>query len=94
MLSLLVLAAATPTPSPKVPNADSVTPGVWGFVITLLIAVVVILLIMDMMRRVRRVRYRAEVNAKLDAEQAEENGSASDAGTELRRGHDRPRDGA
>ncbi|WP_243064070.1 hypothetical protein [Humibacter sp. RRB41] len=70
MLSQLVLAAATPSPSPKVPNADTVTPGVWGFVITFLIAVAVILLIIDMMRRVRRVRYRAEVNAKLDAEQA------------------------
>lgn len=77
MLPLLVLAAATPSPSPKVPNADSVTPGVWGFTITLLIGVAVILLIMDMMRRVRRVRYRAEVNAKLDAEQAEARGSTT-----------------
>jgi hypothetical protein len=32
--------------------------------------VVTILLIWDMMRRVRRTRYRAEVNAKLDAEEA------------------------
>ena len=68
MISLYVLAASTPTP--KVPNADLVTPGVWGFIITLLVGVATILLIMDMMRRVRRVRYRAEVNAKLDAEQA------------------------
>ena len=28
-------------------------------------------LIWDMMRRVRRARYRAEVNAKLDAEEAQ-----------------------
>lgn len=65
---MLVLAA---TPTPKTPNADTVTPGVWGFIITFMIAVVTILLIWDMMRRVRRVRYRAEVNAKLDAEEAE-----------------------
>ena len=32
-----------------------------------------ILLIFDMVRRVRRVRYRAEISAKLDAEQAAPN---------------------
>ncbi|WP_022900564.1 hypothetical protein [Humibacter albus] len=69
MLTPLLL-AATSTPSPKAPNADLVTPGVWGFVITLAVAVATILLIWDMMRRVRRTRYRAEVNAKLDAEEA------------------------
>ena len=74
VLSLLsVVQAFDPTPSnaPKAPNADLVTPGVWGFVITLMIGVVTILLIIDMMRRVRRTRYRAEINAKLDAEEAE-----------------------
>ncbi|GAB3803483.1 hypothetical protein GCM10028798_22450 [Humibacter antri] len=69
MLATLLL-AVTPTPTPKTPNADLVTPGVWGFVITLLIAVATIVLIWDMMRRIRRTRYRAEVNAKLDAEEA------------------------
>ncbi len=69
-MRLLVILTATPSPAPKVPDADLVTPGVWGFVITFLIAVATILLIWDMMRRVRRTRYRAEVNAKLDAEQA------------------------
>ena len=55
MLATLLLAATpSPTPTPKIPNADLVTPGVWGFVITLLIAVATILLIWDMMRRVRR----------------------------------------
>jgi hypothetical protein len=70
VLTVLLL-AATPSPAPKTPNADLVTPGVWGFVITLGIAVATILLIWDMMRRVRRTRYRAEVNAKLDAEEAQ-----------------------
>lgn len=60
----------TSSPAPKVPSPDSVTPGVWGFVVIFLIAVVVILLVMDMTRRIRRVRYRAEIAAKLDAEES------------------------
>ncbi|MFF1878654.1 hypothetical protein [Leifsonia sp. NPDC058230] len=64
------LTAATPTPTPTVPNDDQVTPGYVGFLVTFAIAVVVILLIIDMVRRIRRVRYRAEIAEKLDAEQA------------------------
>jgi len=45
-----------------------VTPGVVGFVVTLLVAVGAILLILDMMRRVRRVRYRGELRERLDEE--------------------------
>jgi hypothetical protein len=71
MHSLIVLAAtSTPSPSSTTPNADLVTPGVWGFLITFLVAVAAVLLIMDMMRRVRRLRYRTEAKAKLDAEEA------------------------
>ena len=51
-------------------DPNSVTPGVVGFLVTLFVAVVVLLLIADMVRRVRRVRYRAEINEKLDAEAA------------------------
>lgn len=51
-------------------DPNSVTPGVVGFLATLLVAAVVLLLIADMVRRVRRVRYRAEINEKLDAEAA------------------------
>nr|WP_240977548.1 hypothetical protein [Planctomonas sp. JC2975] len=68
--------AATPSPAPTTPNADLVTPGVWGFVITLGVGLATILLIWDMMRRVRRTRYRAEVNAKLDAEEASQSGGS------------------
>jgi hypothetical protein len=63
--------AATPSPAPKTPDPDLVTPGVWGFIITFGIGVVTVLLIIDMTRRVRRTRYRAEVAAKLDAEEAQ-----------------------
>jgi hypothetical protein len=70
--SVLLQLAATPTPSPtpSIPAADVTTPGVWGFVAFFGVAVVVLLLVIDMTRRIRRVRYRAEVNEKLDAEQA------------------------
>ena len=61
-----------PNPSP-IPTSgvddDLVTPGVWGFVITFLLVVVVVLLIIDMVRRIRRVTYRAQVREQLAAEQ-------------------------
>lgn len=47
-----------------------VTPGVIGFVVTFLVAMGSLVLILDMVRRVRRVRYRAEIAERLDAEEA------------------------
>lgn len=67
----LVAAAPTPSPTPSIPAADVTTPGPWGFVAFFGVAIVVLLLVIDMTRRIRRVRYRAEVNEKLDAEQAQ-----------------------
>ncbi len=65
-----IRAAATPTPSPAPDyNPDTVTPGLVGFGITFLIAVAVVLLIIDMVRRIRRVRYRDEIRHLLDEEQ-------------------------
>lgn len=49
-------------------DPNSVTPGVVGFVVTLVVGLGVLLLILDMVRRIRRVRYRAMVNEQLDAE--------------------------
>lgn len=60
-----------PTPTPTVPadfNLDTVTPGWIGFAITFLVVLVTVFLIMDMVRRIRRVRYRAEVREKLEDE--------------------------
>ena len=51
-------------------DPDIVTPGVVGFIATIFVAVVTILLVWDMVRRIRRQRYQAEIEAKLDAEQA------------------------
>jgi len=58
----------TPTPTPEV-DPDLVTPGVVGFLVTALIAIVVIFLIWDMMRRIRRGRVRADIQEQLDAEE-------------------------
>lgn len=70
--ALTVLAAATPTPTPK-PDFDlnSVTPTWVGFAITFLVAAATVLLIMDMVRRVRRARYRGEMQERLQAERDE-----------------------
>ncbi|GAA4767843.1 hypothetical protein [Microbacterium gilvum] len=69
MPALAVLAAATPSPVPTV-DPDLVTPGPLGFLTIALLVVVVFLLVADMLRRVRRAKYREEANAVLDAEEA------------------------
>ncbi|GAA3740010.1 hypothetical protein GCM10022239_14550 [Leifsonia bigeumensis] len=65
----LLPGATEPTPSPA-PDFDpnSVTPTWVGFAITFLVAVAAVLLIMDMVRRIRRTRYRAEIQERLEAE--------------------------
>ena len=78
MLAQLVLMVAAKTPPPSTVPDDQVTPGVWGFVITAAVAVAVVLLIVDMSRRIRRVRYRDEVLAKIEQEKA----AAADAAPE------------
>lgn len=42
-------------------SEDQVTPGLWGFIMTAFFVVATTLLIIDMVRRIRRVRYRAQV---------------------------------
>ena len=61
----------SPTPGEFTGNEDAVTPGVVGFIATFFIAALTVLLLVDMTRRVRRVRYRAEIQEKLEAEKAE-----------------------
>ncbi|MBT2498829.1 hypothetical protein J7E25_06950 [Agromyces sp. ISL-38] len=65
-------------------DPDTVTPGIWGFVVTFGLMVVVVLLILDMVRRIRRTNYRAEVRERLEIERLEaemlgDEGSAPDA---------------
>ena len=52
-------------------DPNTVTPGVEGFILTFLVAVIAVLLALDMTRRVRRTRYRGEIREQLDAEEAE-----------------------
>lgn len=66
MHSLLTALATTPAPAPSPSlreglSQDQVTPGLLGFLLTAFIVVLTALLIVDMVRRIRRVRYRAQV---------------------------------
>ncbi len=79
-------------------DPNSVTPGVWGFVVTFLLMIVVVLLILDMVRRIRRTNYRAQVREQLeaearDAELGEADGQVTDASGDAPRDDERP-DGA
>ena len=67
-LIALARAAATPTPTPSQVDPNLVTPGPWGFVIILFVAIAVFVLVWDMMRRIRRGRVRADIIEELEAE--------------------------
>lgn len=67
MLWLIFAASQVPTPTPG-PEDDLVTPGIWGFVLTIGVILAVVLLIVDMVRRIRRVTYRAQVREQLEQE--------------------------
>lgn len=67
-LALIVATDATPMPTMTV-NPDDVTPGFVGFVAIAVVAIALVLLIIDMLRRIRRAGYRAEISADLDAEE-------------------------
>jgi hypothetical protein len=66
------LLATTPTPSPS-PSFDPnvVTPGPAGFIAIFLLTLVTVLLIIDMVRRIRRVRYRGEARERLQEQEQE-----------------------
>ncbi|MCC6270249.1 MAG: hypothetical protein IT190_03125 [Microbacteriaceae bacterium] len=57
----------TPTPPPDF-DLNSVTPGWVGFAVTAIVVLATIALIFDMVRRIRRIRYRAEIREKLAEE--------------------------
>ena len=54
------LLASTPTPPVKAPDPDSVTPGVLGFLVVFVLAVVTWLLMRNLTARLRRMRFREE----------------------------------
>lgn len=88
MLQLVHAAAVaasgeTPIPTPTMTiDPDQVTPGIAGFIGTAVIAIAVVLLLADMLRRVRRGTYRAEVREQLDAEQAAARAAEDEAGAD------------
>lgn len=84
MHHLLLALTVSPSPDPTGTlrpglSEDQVTPGTWGFVLTAFIVILTTFLIVDMVRRIRRVRYRAQVEeARLAAEagtSTDENGN-------------------
>ena len=50
-------------------DPNTVTPGVEGFIAIAVVAIAAMFLVVDMTRRVRRVRYRGEIREQLEAEQ-------------------------
>ena len=90
---LLLSLATTPTPLPTPSlregiSEDQITPGLWGFIMTAFFVVATTLLIVDMVRRIRRVRYRAQVEeermaaaAAADVEAAAAQDATDDGGS-------------
>ncbi|GAA2006342.1 hypothetical protein [Microbacterium ulmi] len=68
--ALVRVADVTPSPAPNEPDPTLVTPGPWGFTVIAFLALAVVLLVWDMLRRIRRGRFREEVREQLDAEEA------------------------
>jgi len=80
MIDGLHLATPSPTPFPDYTgDPNLITPGVWGFIAILVVAVATIFLLIDMTRRIRRSRYREEVRIKLEEEQAAADAAAAAA---------------
>ncbi|MCU1526106.1 MAG: hypothetical protein JWO18_3000 [Microbacteriaceae bacterium] len=66
-IAFAIIQTATGVPQPNF-DENSVTPGWVGFAITFGVAAVVVVLCIDLVRRVRRVRYRGEIREQLEAE--------------------------
>ncbi len=86
MHHLILALTVTPSPDPTGTlrpglSEDQVTPGTWGgFVLTAFIVILTTFLIVDMVRRIRRVRYRAQVEeARLAAEADNADGGSESA---------------
>ncbi len=70
-------------PAQGVPDVQ-VTPGWIGFVAIFVVALATVFLIVDMTRRIRRVRYRAEVREQIELEREEAAREAAGLDDELR----------
>ena len=65
----MLIFLSTPT-STADPATTFYSPGTVGFLAVAFITLAAVLIVVDMVRRVRRVRYRAEIQEKLAAEAA------------------------
>ncbi|WP_394941532.1 hypothetical protein [Psychromicrobium sp. YIM B11713] len=68
IMLLNTLPLATPSPEPSLKDGlstDQVSPGFLGFLATFFVVAIMVFLIVDMVRRIRRVRYRAQVSGEL-----------------------------
>jgi hypothetical protein len=65
----MLIFLSTPTPTAD-PATTFYSPGTVGFLAVAFITLAAVLIVVDMVRRVRRVRYRAEIQEKLAAEAA------------------------
>lgn len=68
-------------PGSSVP-ADAVTPGPIGFLWMAIVVAIAILLGLDMVRRVRKVKYRQEVRERLAAEMSDSDAASTGQGPE------------
>ena len=69
LITSVLIHLDAPTPSETTDPANTFySPGTVGFLAVAFITGAAILIIFDMVRRVRRVRYRAEIQEKLAAE--------------------------
>ncbi|MFM1796207.1 MAG: hypothetical protein RLZZ340_884 [Actinomycetota bacterium] len=72
LISTVLIHMDGPTPTETTDPANTFySPGTVGFLAVAFISGAAILIILDMVRRVRRVRYRAEIQEKLAAEAAD-----------------------
>ncbi|MEN9990260.1 MAG: hypothetical protein RL508_1239 [Actinomycetota bacterium] len=73
-LALMLLAGDPLNPNPTTsadPANTFYSPGLIGFLGTFILVIGAIALIFDLVRRIRRVNYRAQIQERLAAEQAE-----------------------
>ncbi|MEE2570917.1 hypothetical protein V1638_16165 [Pseudarthrobacter sp. J64] len=82
MHHIILLLTATPEPSPSLRpgiSQEDITPGTLGFIMTAFFVVATTLLLVDMVRRVRRVRYRGQLEEQRLAAAAEADAAAEEA---------------
>lgn len=76
-----VVLAATPTPGTDF-DENLVTPTWVGFTATAVLALLILGLGWDLVRRIRRMRYRAEIQEELAAELAARDAAGAESGAE------------